>query len=188
MLPRMTADDTALLSALLRSADNYVEFGCGGSTVLAAGLVGGSIITVDSSADWLARVREACADKPAQPRLLHADIGPTREWGYPSDHATRDRWPRYHGRPWAEPAAAAADLFLIDGRFRVACTMQVLLRCRPEALIVVHDYRPRREYHAIEQFARPIAETAELVVLQRRTGFSPGDAAALLLKHAFDPA
>lgn len=188
MIPRMSADDIALLSSLLRCTDCYVEFGCGGSTLLASGLVRKSIITIDSSAEWLGKVRRACADKPMQPTLLHVDIGPTREWGFPTDLASRDRWTRYHSHPWTETSASTADLYLIDGRFRVACSMQVLLRCHPDARLTIHDYRSRPEYHVVERFARPIAETAELTVFERRAGFSHADAAALLFKHAFDPA
>jgi hypothetical protein len=185
MTPRMTPDEIALFTALLRSADAYLEFGCGGSTALAAKMVQ-AVTSVDSSAEWLLQVEAAC--KPAVARLIHVDIGKTREWGFPDDPRTRDRWPDYHGKVWDHPDAAGADLYLIDGRFRVACFAQTLLRCRPEARLVIHDYRSRPGYHVVERFARPIVEAGDLTAFQRRTDFNPAEAVTLLLKHAFDPA
>lgn len=188
-LPRMSDAEFRLFESVLRCAGSYVEFGTGGSTCLAASLVEGPVISVDSSQEWLDQVARACASRPGwtQPRLLHADIGPVGEWGRPTDPATQESWPRYHEAPWSIPGTELADLYMVDGRFRVACALQVLLRCRWDALLVMHDFASRRGYHLIRQFAREVAVAEDLSVFQRRTDFDLEKARASLVRHAFDP-
>ncbi|MCB4823450.1 hypothetical protein [Roseicella aerolata] len=185
----MTPAERHLLAALLCRARRYVEFGAGGSTCLAARLVGEAVTSVDSSPEWLARVRAACLDLqlPISPTLVHADIGETGAWGYPADTAGRDRWPDYHARVWSDPEAAQADLYLVDGRFRVACFMQTVLRCRPEARIAIHDFGNRPAYHVVREVAQEIAATGTLSVFLRRPDFDPQRARAILEAHAFLP-
>ena len=178
----MTEQEQLMLAGLLRCSHRYLEFGSGGSTVLASRLVRDSVIAVDSSQDWLDKVAEACPrERSAQLHLHHVDIGPVGDWGVPTDQATMPRWPDYHSSVWAMPDAALADLVLVDGRFRVACFLQALLRTGPDTLLVMHDYVKRRaHYHPVEEVARPILALGELVVLQRRADFDPRLAQAIL--------
>ncbi|MFH5926771.1 hypothetical protein [Roseomonas xinghualingensis] len=187
--PHMSDAEFRLFESVLRCAHSYVEFGTGGSTCLAASLVGGSIISVDSSLEWLDQVAKACASRPGwtQPRLIHADIGPVGEWGRPADPATQDLWPRYHEAPWSIPGTETADLYMVDGRFRVACALQVLLRCRWDALLVMHDFSSRRGYHVVRELAREVAIAEDLSVFQRRPDFDLQKAHAILARHAYDP-
>lgn len=188
LLPHMAADELVLFRALLGCAERYAEFGCGGSTVLAAELVGKAVVAVDGSPEWMAKVAAACEGKRISPTLMHADIGPTGDWGVSTDPATRSRWPLYHQRIWTHPPAAESDLVLVDGRFRIACFLQALLLCRAEALIAMHDYEVRPAYHVVERFARPVAKVGELAVFQRRPRMDVAAANELLIQHAFDPA
>jgi hypothetical protein len=185
----MSDAEFRLFESVVRCARSYVEFGTGGSTCLAASLVEGPIISVDSSQEWLDQVAQACATRPGwtQPRLIHVDIGPVGEWGRPTDPSTEERWPRYHEAPWAIPGTEAADLYMVDGRFRVACAMQALMRCRWDALLVVHDFSSRKGYHPIRHVAREIAIAEDLSVFQRRPDFNLEKARALLVHHAYDP-
>lgn len=188
-VPRMSEAEFRLFENVVRCARRYVEFGAGGSTCLAASLVEGPVVSVDSSTEWLDEVARACASRPGwtQPRLLHADIGPTGDWGRPTDPTTRDRWPGYHEAPWTISGTESADLYMVDGRFRVACAMQVLLRCRPDAVLVMHDFSSRREYHVVRGFARELAIAEDLSVFQRRPDFDVEKARQTLARHAFDP-
>ncbi|MBK1662826.1 hypothetical protein [Paracraurococcus ruber] len=185
----MSLPERLLLEGVFQCAGRYVEFGAGGSTCLAAGLVRQGIISVDSAPAWLDQVREACAARalPVQPVLVHADIGETGPWGYPADASRREAWPGYHAAPWALPGAADADLCLVDGRFRVACCMQALLHCRPDTLVAIHDFAPRRRYHVVREVAREVAAVQTLSLFVRRPDFDPRLAQAILAAHAFEP-
>jgi hypothetical protein len=185
----MAADEQACLAMLLRSANSYVEFGCGGSTVLASTLVAHSIIACDSSLAWLDRVALACRSTAAkvQPRLIHANIGPTGEWGRPTDESCKDRWPLYSTAVWATEGANSADLYLVDGRFRVACFIETMMRCRPDAVVAIHDYAPRDEYHIVENFARPFLACSTLSAFIRRGDFDRLKAAEVLARFRYMP-
>ena len=187
--PAMSAEEVALLRAFLSSCDRYVEFGAGGSTVLAATLVGRHVIATDSDPAWLDRVRDACRDAavPVTPELVHAAIGPTAEWGHPAGAGSRALWPAYHETVWNRTRACDADLFLVDGRFRVACVLRVLLEASADALVAIHDFGVRPEHDPVLGFARPICAAGTLAVLRRRGDFDPRRASDCLRAHAHDP-
>jgi hypothetical protein len=50
---RMAAEEQACLTVLMGSAQSYVEFGCGRSTVFASTVITKLIIALDSSQEWL---------------------------------------------------------------------------------------------------------------------------------------
>jgi len=135
---------------------------------MAAALVKESVVSIDSSASWLAEVAEYCSrnNLATMPRLVHADIGPTRDWGYPADPNTKHSWPSYHTKIWTDPGASLSDLYFVDGRFRVACFMQVILHCEASAFILFHDFTSRDRYHIVREVAREVAVVEDLSVFQ----------------------
>ena len=44
-----------------------------------------------------------------------------------------------------------ADIVLIDGRFRVACAIDIYRKITNDTLVLLHDYE-RKQYHVLEQF------------------------------------
>src|SRR5262245_31491438 len=119
----MAPDEWNTFSGFVRCGERYVEFGAGASTVLAAELVKDWVIAFDSSQAWLDLVASACRERKTRlsPVLSCVDIGEIGDWGFPKDETARERWPRYHASMWDDPHLAEADLYLIDGRFRIAC-------------------------------------------------------------------
>ncbi|WP_040674709.1 MULTISPECIES: hypothetical protein [unclassified Nitrobacter] len=162
LLPRMSAEEAALFLSFVRNSRIYVEFGTGGSTVVASQHVQSSILSVDSSREWLDQVRTACASSRTRPELIFVDIGQTGEWGFPADASTKSRWPDYHSAIWKMPHSAAADLYFVDGRFRVACFAQIVLHCGPNAIIGIHDFTSRPKYHCVREIAREIATAGDI--------------------------
>lgn len=162
----MSAREQELFKAFLSRSKGYFEFGVGGSTVLAGRMVDGPVVAVDSDPAWIETTAKALAASAHPRRLLPVDIGPVGNFGMPTSEAQRDRFPLYSGaiRGVAEPI----DLCLVDGRFRVACALQALLALPADAVIGVHDYRNRPQYHVIEHFARPVAEVETLTFFVRR--------------------
>jgi hypothetical protein len=160
MVPRMSNAELTLLTSFLCRSMHYVEVGTGGSTVLASDHVKSSVTSVDSSQLWLDKIKEACRTRHIDPTLLFVDIGPVGDWGVPQDPSTESRWANYHTNVWMIPGSADADLYLVDGRFRVACFSQIVLRCRADAIIGFHDFSSRPQYHCVREIAREIA-TAE---------------------------
>ena len=188
MQPAMLASEIALFTSVMRCANRYVEFGSGGSTVLAHSMGCASIVTVDSSLAWLEKVKKACAlDGKTQIKMIHVDIGAVKDLGYPKDDSNKEHWDIYHSEPWTDGDVAFADTYLIDGRFRVACVIQTALRCPRHAIVMVHDFANRPYYHCILEVMREIARTDNLSVFQVRSDFERATAEALLTQHARDP-
>lgn len=186
MKQRMSEAETGLLEAFLNCSHHYVEFGSGGSTCTAASLVRTSVLSVDSSEQWISKVRSYCASTATKimPTFLHVDIGAIGDWGTPLNLESRASWPAYHQQLWTDPGSAAADLYLVDGRFRVACFMQIILHCDVDAAIMVHDFT-RKHYQIIREVAREIAVVGELSVFQPLKGGFRKQAREILLAHEF---
>ncbi len=185
----MTPEEWRMFTGFVGCSRRYVEFGSGASTVEAAALAAESVIAFDSSQAWLDRVAAACRERRTRltPELILLDIGEIGDWGFPAGEAARRHWPRYHSAMWDDARIAAGDLYLIDGRFRVACFAQVLLHAGPAALVAFHDYALRPHYHRVTAIAREVARVNDLSVFMRRTDFDRQAALNLLEDHAFDP-
>jgi len=145
----------------LDAARSYLEYGSGGSTVL-AGRSGKLFTTVDSDRFFLEQVRRKVGDDGATGRFIYADIGITGEWGYPLlrriTPARLRRWRRYAELPF-EGGGFTPDLILVDGRFRVACALVTSreLRHLPGTTLLIDDYAGRPHYHEVERFAELLA-------------------------------
>jgi hypothetical protein len=189
MTPRMSEAEVSLFQSFLGCSENYFEFGAGGSTCFAAKLVKTSVTSIDSSKQWIDDVAKYCVDirAPIKPELIYVDIGPTGDWGFPIDDAQQEKWPTYHGSTWCNPAVSQTDLYLVDGRFRVACFMQIVLHCRPDALIVIHDFASRPYYHVVRDVAREIATAEDLSVFQPLQQDVRDRAQTILWEYQFNP-
>ena len=141
------------------AAGCILEYGSGGSTLLAAGMPGKRVFTVESDANWLAGLRRWFAVNPPRAKLVlhHADIGPTKAWGYPVDEKQFRKWPGYPNSVWERPDFQHPDMVLIDGRFRLACLLTTMLRIKQPTVVLVDDYIDRGEYHEAELLQKPMA-------------------------------
>ncbi len=190
MIPAMTEREIRLFESFLAQSTTYLEFGSGGSTFLATRLVKQRVVSVDSSEKWLADVGAACAaaGHAVTPDLVFEDIGPVGDWGAPTDIASEDLWPNYYSGVWQKRPVDDTDLYLVDGRFRVACFASIVRRCRPDAVILIHDFDSRPHYHPVTTIARRIAGVDDLAVFVPADGRRASAVDALLERFGFDPA
>jgi hypothetical protein len=188
MRPRMSNSELDLFECFLRCAGRYLEFGTGGSTCLAAATVSGSVWSVDSSRKWQADVENHCKasgiKKP--PKLLYVDIGPVGDWGAPLNQENRGKWADYHSKIWQNPSASDCDLYMVDGRFRVACFMQIVLYCHPHARIMIHDFASRSYYRVVKHVATEVARAGDLSVFHRSEGDVSAVAREILTEFTFN--
>jgi len=181
----MTNSEQALLKSFYQAAKSYLEFGAGGSTVFAAQYVG-RIITVESSSEWLNKV---AVQIPGNVRFsAHlADIGPVRDLGYPLDDKSREQWPAYSTSVWHKPDAHACDLYLIDGRFRVCCFAESLIRAKNGAIILIHDFENRPQYHVVKALCRNVAIAENLSAFVKDNSSDLARAKAVANEYRFVP-
>jgi Glycosyl transferase family 2 len=133
-------------------AATILEYGSGGSTLLGARL-GKTIVSVESDGAWAARMTGELAAFPGA-SVHHVDIGPTGKWGMPTRPRYHGRFHRYSLSVWDRPDLGDPDLVLIDGCFRAACLVAVLLRARRPTTVLFDDYEGRPHYHGVEKLAR----------------------------------
>lgn len=148
-LPPMEA---AALTAACRGAGVILEYGTGGSTVLAAGLAR-VVFSVDSSAVLIGRMAEWFVQNPtkADVHLHHGDIGKTRQLGFPADNKQVAKWSNYPVSVWDRADFQHPDMVLIDGRFRAACLYTTVLRITRPVRVLWDDYADRPSYHGVER-------------------------------------
>jgi hypothetical protein len=139
------------LSGLAPHARVYGEYGVGASTSWMAERTSARIIGVDSSSEWIEKVRASVP--PERVDLRHVDVGPLGAWGRPKDFSRRHAFRDYVGGLWNRDQRP--DLVLIDGRFRVACFLKSCLEAAPGTHIVVDDYTKRPEYRVMAEFVPP---------------------------------
>jgi len=140
----MPEEETALLTEMLKSSTTYLEYGAGGSTVLAHKMGVKNIYSVESNKRFLNGIINI-----AKFTSVYVDIGPTKGLGYPLDESKKESWPDYTTKVW-KIMKESPDLILIDGRFRVSCLLHSMKSAKNGTIILMDDYRKRQHYHVID--------------------------------------
>ena len=148
ILPALEGPGLATLQSLLSRSHVYLEYGCGGSTLMAATDPKRVVISVDSHPEWINKVRAAVAQSAQETATIHlltAQLGPVVQWGYPATHRRFRSWHSYPLMPWqfCERSVLQPDLVFIDGRFRVASFCASYLAAEPGTRILFDDYTVR---------------------------------------------
>ncbi|MFP7571538.1 hypothetical protein [Marivita sp. S2033] len=140
-----------------QNATTILEYGSGGSTVLASEMSGKTIYSVESDAKWCAMMQSYLDANPGRSPVVmhHANIGKVGKWGRPKND---DEWARYHRYPnsvWDIDGFQAPDLVMVDGRFRAACLITAMLRTEKPLTLLFDDYVGRKSYARVEAFVKP---------------------------------
>jgi hypothetical protein len=194
--PTFDAEGLKFFNATIAATSVYVEYGSGGSTLVASRSVR-FLVSVDSDRAYSAAVAEALGQTRAGLglHLIHADIGMVREWGRPvfsrQTKARRERWRRYSKAPWEilKKSQMQPDTILIDGRFRIACALESFLNIREGSAcrILVDDYTDRAEYRVIERFGNLLEMHGRMAVFQGRARLDRAACSAALETAYTDP-
>jgi len=152
--PLMDPETIDRLTTELARAKFYLEFGSGGSTIL-ADKMGVETLSVEGDPVYAKAVRKGLTGNTV--RLITPRIGPTGVWGYPL--LNHPRWlsqrlrRRYVAAPFREKRFP--DLILVDGRFRVACALESARQANLRGVtanLIIDDYEGRPHYHVVEEF------------------------------------
>lgn len=155
----MPEAEATTLRAAYEGASVILEYGSGGSTVMAGDMPGKRVFSVESDKDWALMMRQWFTENPpaagSEVDVIWSDVGPVKEWGYPTDTAQYMRYPRYPLEVWGLPEFQQPDVVLVDGRFRTGCAMATALRTAKPVQLFIDDYKRRKQYHVIEEFFGP---------------------------------
>ena len=110
----MPGAEAELLSQHYEDPDVILEYGLGGSSVMASEMEGKHITSVESDKAWWKMMMEWFETNPASKRstidMLHADIGPTREWGHPMNGRVWKQFAQYPLAVWEMDKLSALDV------------------------------------------------------------------------------
>lgn len=191
----MSDDELCLLVKHLENAELYLEYGAGGSSVLATRSESiKKIVSVESSAEFvehLIKSHPELSEAQAKQKLRFqlVDIGKTGDWGRPVDDSRKAFWPNYSLLPFAEGQnnGGLFDTILVDGRFRVACCLAAYIGGADQMRLLVHDFTSRKHYGVILNFYDIIECVGTLVVLKRKQGLPKKAVFKALRKYQYMP-
>jgi hypothetical protein len=178
--PHMHSNETVLFMEYLKKSKRYLEFGLGGSTCLAIQYNNiEKIYSVEASSLWISKIEnyKQISQSIRNERLTidYVDInGDDNHWSYPIDDSKKNNWHNYYN-PWLG-VDFDPDFILVDGRFRVACILYIIIIFYDDSIlpkvksgterkndindanqldqlyIAIHDYDFRPHYHIVEEF------------------------------------
>lgn len=139
----------------LTNVSRYAEYGVGRSTLWVHKNTNAIIKSVDTSNDWINVIKSKIGNDPAnRVTFQYFDVGPLSDWGRPKDFSKKENFLPYINSIWDNPDFLP-QLVLIDGRFRIACFLNALLKGEPGTVIIFDDYKQRPEYHVVEEILKP---------------------------------
>lgn len=156
--PVLTLPDAeaAHLRAVYARAGVILEYGSGGSTVVAAEMQGKRVFSVESDQAWAEMMCGWFTQNPpaadTEVDVIWSDIGPTKDWGFPRGSRGWKAYAQYPLKVWDMAGFVQPDVVLVDGRFRTGCAMAAALRTARPVTLLFDDYAPRKHYHRIEDF------------------------------------
>lgn len=183
--PQMSDLEIEMFVKFVGKSEKYLEFGAGGSTLLAAVSGAQSIISVDSDANWLEKVKSSREATGIPLEIVLADIGPVGDWGVPLGTADAIKWPSYYLSVWND-LKTPPDVVMVDGRFRVACALQALIRMEKDGIVLFHDFWNRPHYHTILPFCDVLDRVDTLAVLKLSELADFRKMALLISRYAVD--
>ena len=139
------------------AANVILEYGSGGSTVMASEMTGKRIFSVESDKRWCGMMQDYFDHAGMQsPVTMHyGDIGRVGKWGRPQSDKSWRAYHRYPNSVWDLDTFEAPDLVLVDGRFRAACFVTTMLRTEKPLTLLFDDYVGRQQYMRVERWFKP---------------------------------
>jgi hypothetical protein len=153
----MSREEKIVFDEAITKSRHYLEFGLGGSSLRALQKSKAQIYTVESSPEWILQMRKYVYLRYFENKRLHifhVNIGPTRDWGYPESGSDPNIFEAYSSNIFESIDSRLIDLALVDGRFRVACALKLILACHKNRNfnLLIHDIWNRPQYHVVLKY------------------------------------
>ena len=149
----LTEKERYFFTLLLKKCKKYLEFGMGGSTLLAYVTPNiEKIISIDSDYNWIQSIKNfknLKNDEGKRIILNYIDVGKIGKWGFPKKKNSKIS---NYSKQIFQKYENDYDLVFIDGISRVACALQVILNCKSDIKILIHDFNYRPYYHILYKY------------------------------------
>lgn len=191
-----TPNEIHLFAKHILKARSYLEFGCGGSTMLALYISQAQIISIESDPDFIALllanplIQQNSQGSNPRFRFCPIDLGKVGKWGFPTDKSPKESFPLYSQAIFeqlSQEYTLRIDTIFIDGRFRVACVLSVLIHCSESITILIHDFFNRPHYHIILEFLTCTEKIDSLGVFKPKANNDKSRLLALLKEYQYNP-
>lgn len=165
-------NDRMALGELYYNATSVFEFGLGESTRIAAFTGVPRYSGVDSDPAWIEKARQDAG--LSHFRFYYGDIGSTMFYGHPANKSLPKIQFNYQIAPLALEDKPF-DVYLVDGRYRVACACLSLLHAMKtggdmeRVRIGIHDnHKMSRDYNKFQEVADVVLQLNKLWVYKLR--------------------
>lgn len=153
----MTKNERAIFDMAIKESLHYLEFGMGGSTLRAIQKSKAMIYTVESDPAWINYMRKYILIRFFENKRLyifHVNIGSVLDWGCPESDVFKESFEKYSSSIFQSIDSKKIDLVFVDGRFRVACTLKIVLACHENSKIkiLIHDFWNRPYYQVVLKY------------------------------------
>jgi hypothetical protein len=162
------------------------EFGLGESTQIAAHVGVPRYSGIDSDPNWVVQARDKV--NKAHYKFYLADIGQTGAWGYPT--AKLRKIPLNYQFQALRIEMEPFDVYLVDGRYRVACVMASFLHALSlkadiaKTRVLIHDAK-RDGYQVVLEIAEVIDQSDNLYVLRLKENITEPQIASIWRNHMY---
>jgi hypothetical protein len=161
--PWMSARDRALFERYLIHSRHYFEFGSGGSTT-SPFLLAAHVTSIERDISWHQFLRKVIDFGPRIPWItVDLKVAPN-SFEAPGPNSPMRDWPNYT-RSYRRDYNA--DLVLIDGRFRVACGLNIVPLISDETIVMYHNFTVRPCYFYVLKYY-DLIQIADTSVTPRR--------------------
>ena len=134
------------------------------------------VTSIEGSRTWYDKMREHTFSNKTT--LKYVNIGKTGAFSYPKDPA--------RGTEYIGAINSVHDIILVDGRWRVACSISAFPFIASTGRLMIHDF-DRKKYHSILKFYTMNVEVDTLAVLLRKSNVSMNDMKDRLHRFHNDP-
>ena len=148
--------DDFLFKKSIEDIKIYGEYGCGLSSTWILNNTSSKVISVDSSKEWVKKVKKENRKHRSRMIINHVDLGKVGGWGRPISYLKCSNFSVYTDYIWKR--SEKPKLVLVDGRFRVCCFLTSLKFADPGTKIIFADYVNRPQYHFVEKYVSRINE------------------------------
>jgi hypothetical protein len=184
----LTDQDRILLAKYYSQATSVFEYGLGESTRMASWLRVPRYAGVDSDPNYVTKVRLRLQQDDetyaSHAHFYFADVGEITEWGMPKYPLPKNVY-NYQIVPLLAEQDPF-DVYLVDGRYRVACVLAAFLHAgsHANATVLLHDCFPpgyvaideieqiqidaRRFYHIVDSLLDLIEHSGSKICVYRR--------------------
>ena len=162
MDPNMSAPDIKMLYEGFSRSKSYFEVGSGSSTFQAV-KHGLKVTSVESDRWWYEKMK-AIFPTECSINYILIDFHISFNTGYPGPNTTKEEMYQYTHQYKPE---YNADMILIDGRFRVACALNILPYISNTTEVYIHDFQ-RRAYRFVLKYYELVNQTDRLARLRKK--------------------